>query len=253
MKALNFKNYAITLLAILAVVSTTGCSKDDHDHDGTGHVHVYFTNKYDGAAQTSTATYTGTNGRDFKIATNNYYISNVRLVDHDGAEVPFTGQYLLSKTGENNELELEGIAAGHYHHIRFDVGIDSVTNHSDPSTYASTSPLAPTTPSMHWSWNSGYIFYRIEGLVDTSAAKNGTVDGEWEMHLGTDSKLASVELDIDLEISEGSHPGLNITMNTEDLFTNIDLGGADIVTHTMDNMPLANKLKANIATAFTVE
>ena len=106
---------------------------------------------------------------------------------------------------------------------------------------------------MHWSWNSGYIFFRLEGLVDTSAAKTGTVDAPWEMHLGTDANLVSVELPIDVAVTAESHPGINVYLNTAALLIGIDLGGADIATHTMDNMPLANKLKANIATAFTVE
>lgn len=257
MKASTFiKNYAILILAIFATVSITSCDKEDHDdhnHDGTGHVHVYFSNKYDGAAQTSTATYTGANGRNFTIENNSYYISNMRLVNNEGVEVPFTGQYLLAKTGESNELELEGIAAGTYTKIRFDVGIDSVTNHADPSTYPGTSPLALQAPSMHWSWASGYIFYRLEGLVDTTAAKNGAVDTGWKIHLGTDAKLTSVELDIDLMISTDSHPAVNINMNTEDLFTNIDLGGADLESMTMNNQDLASRFKANIASSFSVE
>lgn len=255
MKTSTIKNYAIILLAVFASLSITSCDKedDDHDHDGKGHVHVYFNNLYNGAAQTSTATYTGTNGRDFSIENNNYYISNMRLVNDAGVEVPFTGQYLLAKTGESNELELEEIATGNYTKIRFDVGIDSVTNHADPSTYPASSPLALKTPSMHWSWASGYIFYRLEGLVDTTTAKNGTVDTGWKIHLGTDAKLTSVELNIDLMISASSHPGITINMNTEDLFNNIDLGGADLVSMTMDNQDLATRFRANLASAFSVD
>jgi hypothetical protein len=252
MKILTFRNYAIMLLAIFAAISITSCSKD-HDHDGTGHLHVYFSNRY---GLTDALEYdsvkTGTNGRNFTVQTNQYYISNVRLITHDGAEVS-TDAYLLAKNGLENEIEFEELAAGHYTALRFDVGIDSATNHLDPSTYDGTSPLALQTPSMHWSWNSGYIFFRLEGLVDTSAAKTGTVDAPWEMHLGTDANLVSVELPIDVAVTAESHPGINVYLNTAALLIGIDLGGADIATHTMDNMPLANKLKANIATAFTVE
>lgn len=245
------------MLALVSLVSVTSCEKDDdddHNHgDGTGHMHVYFNNKIGTDALAYNTEYTGTNGRDFTFSLNQYYISNVKLVDHDGNEVALAGQYLLVKTGETNELEFEDLPAGHYHQLKFDVGIDSATNHADPSTYAATNPLAPQTPSMHWSWNSGYIFVKLEGLVDTTAAKTGPVDGNWEMHVGMDSYKTTVTLDIDKEVTADSHPGLNVNLNATALFNNIDLGGADLATHTMDNMDLAMRLKANLATAFSAE
>lgn len=254
MKVSNIKSYALIVLAIFAAVSFSSCDKkdDDHDHDGTGHLHVYFNNEYSGTALSTAATYSGSNGRNFNFEQAQYYISNVRLVNHDGEEVP-ANTYLLAKTGESNEIEFEELAAGHYMKLRFDVGIDSTTNHTDPSTYPSTSVLASQSPSMHWSWASGYIFLRLQGLVDTSAAVSGTIDGPWEIHLGMDNFRTSVELDIDVTVDADSHPGVNVNFDLANLLTGIDLGGADISTHTMDNMPLANKVKANIASSFSVE
>lgn len=252
MKTSIIKSTTILLLAVFASFSITSCSKDDNT-DEKGHLHVYFNNRYGLTEALSYSTvYTATNGRDFTVETNQYYISNARLVTHDGTEVP-TDAYVLVQTDSLNELEFEDIAAGHYTALRFDVGIDSTTNHADPSTVNAGSPLASQMPPMYWSWNSGYIFMRLEGLVDTSAAISGTKDYTWELHLGLDANKVSVELPINATVSGDAHPGVNVFLNTAKLFTGIDLGGADKATHSMDNMPLAAKLKANIATAFTAE
>lgn len=256
MKTSFINRFAIVLFSLASLISVTSCDKDDHDHDhdGTGHMHIYFNNRYGltDALEYNTVK-TGANGRNFTVNLNHYYISNVVLVDHDGNEVPLTGQYLLAKNGEENELDIEELPTGHYTQIRFSVGIDSVTNHADPSTYPATSPLALQVPSMHWSWSTGYIFFKLEGLVDTSATKTGPVDAPWLIHLGTDAKYTTVTLPIDKVVDADSHPGININLNIAALFNNIDLGGADIATMTMDNQDLANRFKANFATAFTVE
>ncbi len=256
MKTSTIKNYAMVMLAVIASLSITSCDKehdDDHDHDGTGHLHVNFSNRYGLTENLQYGTvYTGSNDRDFTVTTNQYYISNVRLVDHAGAEVPIDA-YLLVKTGVESELEFEEVAAGHYTKLRFDVGIDSATNHMDATTYDTSSVLGLQSPSMYWSWASGYIFLRLEGMVDTSAAKTGTKDYAWEMHLGMDANLVSVELPINATVDSETHPGVNVYLNTAALFNGIDLGGADLFTHTMNNMPLAMKLKTNLATSFTAE
>ncbi len=247
-------NLSLLLFAFVAIVSTTSCEKD-HDHDGTGHMHIYFNNRYGlTEALDTNAVKTGTNNRDFRINKVQYYVSNVRLVGHDGNEVPFSGEYLLVKTNGVNELEMEELPTGHYTQLKFDVGVDSVTNHGDPSLLDAESDLSPTNNSgMFWSWNSGYIFFMAEGLVDTNATPNGTVDGPWIFHVGTDSYLSTVSIDIDKQVSEGSHPNINVYLNTAALFSNVDLGGADVITMTMNNMDLATRVKTNYSSAFTAE
>ncbi|CAN5372876.1 hypothetical protein BH09BAC1_BH09BAC1_17610 [soil metagenome] len=255
MKATIINRFSVLLFAFFALVTVASCNKDDdHDHDGEGHVHALFTNKYGLTDNLQIdSVYTGANGRKFTVSLNQFYISNVRLVTHSGTEIAFDSIYFLVKTGEENEIEMEDVPAGHYTGIRFDVGIDSATNHMDPSTYAAGHPLAPQVPSMHWSWNSGYVFAKLEGLVDTSDLKNGPANMPYEIHLGGDMYRVAVELAVEREISEDNHPGINISLNTAALLTGIDLGGADLSTHTMDNMSLANRFKANLAAAFTAE
>lgn len=249
----------ITLsLAVFLAFGLTGCDKDnddDHNHEGTGHVHVYFQNKMGSMDLMYNHTHNLNGNRPYQISTLQYYVSNIRLKKEDGTEHAIDGIYAISKGSDLLELDLEDIPAGHYHGIKFYVGIDSVTNHSDPSTYDASSALAFQTPSMHWSWNSGYIFMRLEGKVDTTAAGGGTASTDFLMHLGTDNFLSDIELTSHFNAGENEHPSITINMDAEELISgSIDFTDAnDLSTKTMNNMPLAMKLKANIANAFSVE
>jgi hypothetical protein len=48
------------------------------------------------------------------------------------------------------------------------LGVDSNSNHKDPTTFPVSNPLNILTANdMHWDWNPGYIFVKIEARVDT--------------------------------------------------------------------------------------
>ncbi|RMG58901.1 MAG: hypothetical protein D6722_22990, partial [Bacteroidetes bacterium] len=104
------------------------------------------------------------NGVAVEFSTIQFYVSGLELGDASDFDAPDV--YLLVKAGQMM-YELGEITAGAKPSLRFNVGIDSVTNHLDPSTYDASNPLAFQSPSMHWSWDSGYIFFRIDGKVDT--------------------------------------------------------------------------------------
>ena len=53
------------------------------------------------------------------------------------------------------------IKAGDYSDIRFNIGVPRQLNHSDPTV--APPPLDIGKGDMYWEWNSGYIFFLIEG------------------------------------------------------------------------------------------
>ncbi len=66
------------------------------------------------------------------------------------------------------------------------IGVDSTNNHSDPSGFNLQNDLnIENASTMHWSWNTGYIFINIEGKVDTLAT--GTFNHNFSFHVGTDN------------------------------------------------------------------
>lgn len=189
------------------------------------------------------------NGVNTKLDITRFYVSNIRLVDADGIETTATGKYLLITPAEET-YPAGALPAGNYTKLRFDIGIDSITNHADPSQYPLNDPLGPQFPNMHWGWDFGYIFIRIDGFADKDL--NGSTESAFEMHIGKDSFLTTIELDYPFETEAQKSYAAHIVVNWTELFAGIDMTG-DIITHTTDNLDLANQIINNLGNVFTKE
>jgi hypothetical protein len=197
----------------------------------------------------TTTTYTASNGRQYRFTIARFYASEFAM--HTATEHAHLEEYVQIVAGVS-DYELGELAPDNYTEMEFNFGLDSAANHSDPSTYAATHALSSSSATYdHWSWNSGYIFLKIEGVADTSAAMTGVVDGPFEMHIGGDSFLSAISLSDDITVTSGTPAHMHIAIDWGKVLNGIDL--KDAHTHTMDNMPLANTVAANFLTAFSVE
>ncbi len=144
----------------------------------------------------------GTPATDAVIRDLRAYVHQVELIDAAGARVPFelvadglwqTERVALldfengagncrNGTPETNLVLRGRVAPGDYRGVAFRIGVPQDLNHLDPSL--ASSPLTLTT--MHWTWNAGYIFARVdaERVVDADAGAHG--DGGMGMDGGMD-------------------------------------------------------------------
>lgn len=178
-----------------------------------------------------------------------FYVSGITLVDAAGNEYKQDGLYLLIQP-ENEEYAIGDFPAGDYTSVKFDIGIDSVTNHGDPSLYPIGDPLGAQSPSMHWGWSFGYIFMRIDGEADTDADGVPDPAGAFEMHLGSDHYLATIEVEMPISIGQGLENIVHLQADWTTFFTGVDMVN-DNTTHTTDNVTLANTLFDNVYTMFS--
>ena len=87
------------------------------------------------------------------------YISNIEFTYKDGSSFKETNSYHLIDLANSNDCELlitdakKGISQ-----LSFDIGIDSATNYKG----AKSGDLDPLK-GMYWTWQSGYINFKIEG------------------------------------------------------------------------------------------
>lgn len=109
-------------------------------------------------------------GEGFTVTTFNYYISNISLKKADGTlyTVPQDSSYFLIRetNAASKKVTLKGIPTGDYTELKFMIGVDSLRNTMDISRRKGV--LDPGDAShegdgMYWSWNSGYIFLKLEG------------------------------------------------------------------------------------------
>ncbi|GAB4331540.1 MAG: hypothetical protein OHK0038_06490 [Flammeovirgaceae bacterium] len=125
----------------------------------------------------SNGSYTNSSNESFSITTLQYYISNIKLKNANGTEyvVPQDESYFLVRehVEESREIKLQ-VPEGDYTEITFMIGVDSLRNTMDVSARKGVLDIGDenTGKSMYWSWNSGYIFYKIEGTSPQSPLDN---------------------------------------------------------------------------------
>lgn len=72
--------------------------------------------------------------------------------------------------------------------LAFVLGVDSSLNHNDPSAFPNDNPLnIVNAGTMHWSWNTGYIFISVEGKADTLDDGVDNFNHSLSYHIGTDA------------------------------------------------------------------
>lgn len=252
-------NVSISLLiAIMSLTLTIQSCKKDEGEDlptptGTEqqlsfHLHT----RVGGVQANYTNTFVDLTGRKFKLAECRYYISNIVLIKDDNSELPLTGKVLLVNPAES-EYPLAKVPVGSYKGFRFILGLDSATNHGDPTIYGAENPLSIQTPSMHWDWNSGYLFFKMEGMVDTNAAMTGNPDYDFFYHIGLDGYKRTIDFSASaFTVNSGSDHEIGINFELRDVLNNVDMR-TENSTHTMDNMPLAMKIANNWQGAFEIE
>lgn len=180
------------------------------------------------------------------------YLSNIKFVDDSMNEIPFDASYFLINPAETvySAGELDGNV--HVHMMDVVIGVDSVANASDPAGYASGHALAYQTPSMHWNWNSGYIFIAIEGKVDIDGSNTYDAGEDFIMHVGMNSMRRTITgLMAHFNTVEGQTHNIEINVDWKALVSGIDLS-VDNSSHTMDNMPLATSVANNAVNAITM-
>lgn len=253
-------NLTISLmLALLSMAFTFQSCKDDKDADMpiptpsteqllSFHLHTNVA----GVQANYTNTVVDLTGRKFNISDCRYYISNIVLIKNDNSELPITGKVLLVNPAEN-EYPLAVVPVGSYKGFRFMMGLDSATNHSDPTTYGADNPLSIQTPGIHWDWNSGYIFFKMEGKVDTTAASTGTPVYDYFYHVGMDDYKRTIDFSTSaFTVNSGSDLEIGINFELQNVLNNVDMR-TENATHTMDNMMLATKIADNWQGAFEIE
>lgn len=103
------------------------------------------------------------NGDSLQLTKLDYYISNIRLLNEDGSEWAEPESYHLIKNGASalQTIEIDNVPEGDYSGVRFLFGVDSTRNVSG----AQEGSLA-VSHGMFWSWSTGYIFLKAEGLTN---------------------------------------------------------------------------------------
>ena len=165
--------------------------------------------------------YTNANGDKFKVTRFKYYISNITFKQADGTTYQQPDSYYLvdEELPDSKLISIKNIPPGNYTGLTFTIGVDSIRNVSG----AQTGALDPAN-GMFWSWNTGYIFLKLEGTSPQSP------NGGLVFHIGGFSKpyntIRTVSPALNgqtLQIAAGRAPAIHLKANVLQLFEGANL------------------------------
>lgn len=171
-------------------ITFVSCDKSDEDvidPNATNTVSLEFDNRVgDQKLVLGTTSYKNATGEPFTVSAFNYFISNISLKKDDGTVVKFPNQYLLVRQidAKSQIISLTDVPAGNYGEVSFMIGVDSLK--SVGGAGERTGALDPTSygdDGMYWSWNSGYIFMKLEG-TSTAILTDKNPTQKFAIHVG---------------------------------------------------------------------
>jgi hypothetical protein len=111
-------------------------------------------------------TYTNSFGEPLTITRFKYYISHISIMGPDHKERTLSDKpYLVDESDTASKTLVFPFSFTTPQSLSFIIGVDSLLNTSG----AQTGELDPIR-GMFWTWNSGYIFAKLEGRSDSSPA-----------------------------------------------------------------------------------
>ncbi len=238
---MKFSPYLLALLCPVILLSS--CKKDGAEivTNTKSSFTLEFEHQVNGAVlNLNTTTYRNAKGEEFKIDVFKYYVSNVKLSKTDGTTYLIPESYFLIDESKPSTklITVNDVPTGDYTKIEYTIGVDYARNFAG----AQTGALDPLN-GMFWTWNSGYIFVKLEGTSPQSKAQNNALTFHIGGVLDPNNTIRTYTTEINsanpLRIRTDSKPDMHFIVNAASLFTgttdvsfatlNFTMGGANSV------------------------
>lgn len=255
----------ISILSISAVLFSS-CKKDDPVKEYDPNVMAELSVEFDNIAgssdlQLNTGNYSNSLGQQFKVTKLKYYVSNFKLTNADGSvyTVPQKDCYfLIDESDATSHAPVLNIPEGEYKSISFMIGVDSLRNTMDVSQRTGSLDVSGVAADMYWSWNSGYIFFKMDG---TSPAITG-MGGVFQYHVGgfggystpTVNNLKTITLDLSArgtaKVKSSKETNVHLMVDVLKVVngtTNMDFSTTSMVHSPTAGVPVGNNYTAMIS------
>ncbi len=208
--------------------------------------------------------YQNSSGESFKVSKLNYFISNISFKNTSGQVITLADQYFLIKEEIPNTLipVVKDVPTGDYTEVSFVIGVDSLKSISPiEQRIGVLDPASYNSDNMYWSWNSGYIFFKMEG-ISSAAPLNTAGENKFQYHIGgfggrtavtaNNIRKVSMVLPEVLKIRKSNLPSVHFIANLSQVFTGaqtIKIANAAVVMNPTAGLPIS----ANYAKMFSVD
>lgn len=187
-------------------------------------------------------------GRNFRVNSIRFYLQDMYLVrSNDG--ILITGLDLIAWPGVTSDINVN-IPKADYSALEFSIGLDPVTNDSDPESFEPQNVLS-AEQNMHLG-DPGYVFLEIRGEVDTSAAGSSAPDAALTYRLGRNVLYTPVRIERFFN-AESTILFYSLHFEISDLFSGsagtVDIAADRVNTSESQQMPDAQIVVQNFAGA----
>ena len=170
---------AFISITVLLVIMSFSEKKNKSSTNAKVHtVNLLFEHQINGQElKFDTVNYQNKLGQKYTMTMFKYYVSNIKVWNYEnGLIYADTGYYLVNVADSAScIISLKGVPVDDYDSLFFTLGVDSLHNCSG----AQSGALDPVN-GMFWTWNSGYIFMKMEGKSPASTQPGHTL----EYHIG---------------------------------------------------------------------
>ena len=230
----------------------------NHQHKNTvtnktGTVKISFVNTVNGKAlELNTGSYTNPFAETYTVSKFKYYVSHVSLAAATGSVYENESYHLIDASNADALHFSFLVNAGSYQSLSFMPGVDSLHNVSG----AQTGALDPLN-DMFWTWNSGYIMAKLEGISPQSKVVNNKVEFHIGGFMGPYQVLKNIVLNFPagktLIIKEGGSSEIIIEANIDSWWQQSN--DIKISVHPVCSTPgaLAKKIADNYSKMFTIK
>ena len=249
---------SILILSLFSLLTLTSCEKknddDNNDNNPTEQKGVFkmeLEHFFDSVLFQLNQNYVNGSSEDLNFSTVKYYLTNIKLANTDGSVWSEEESYRLVDLSDPASLmfEIDEVPTGDYHMLMFTIGVDSARNVSG----AQTGALSPAN-GMFWSWNNGYIFFKLEGTSPQAPNNNFTY------HIGgfkePNNALAEHGFHMhmpNMSITPNASPVVHLEVDLKQVFDGMHtLSVANLPTVTMPGM-MAVHISHNFSGAFSLD
>ena len=248
----RLKTYDLRLLSVaFLLVLFTSCSKDESLESSQNTVAIRFHILCNGEILAPNVQYINKNGELFSVNAFKMYLGAITLQNTITQQSSSAQQYhLLNYADASSLLINEKIAVGTYNQLVFTIGVDSVRSVSGSQTGA----LDPLN-GMFWTWNTGYINAKLEGISPASTATGKA----FTYHIGgfkyPENTQRTVTIpfppDLSLTLADGIVNEINLDIHLEQWFQGYHLVSIAATPTVTTPGNLAMQLADNYATLFS--
>ena len=181
----------ITLLVLILMLSACKDEKIENSALNSNYIKLVVQPYFGNEILNLDATHTTQEGYDIQFTDIKFYFQDVRfnseqLVGVSLFDYRLRGDLLIRVNGEL--ADATGTLTGN-------IGVEAGLNHLDPSSFPNESMLNIVNANdMHWDWNPGYIFVKIEAKVDTIPDGIALFNHNVIYHVGLDENIQSLSI-----------------------------------------------------------